>query len=582
MADLSGKNLKFLSGTQANLDTLRTNGGATEGAFYLTNDTHRLYIGTTEDSKVIPVPVNEGVVTVASVSALPDTSTAIPGSFYFATAENVLCTYNGTKWVQINPDTTISKIVTNVVKDEKANNITINDTVTDSNGSTKPSSGYTLSPGAGITLTNDGNVITIGSSGTGGIEQTLETVQQEVGENEKSKYVNVNHKTVVKKPDGTEQSDNTQTVRIAGGDRVESVTADAENKIVTIQPTDQELSKLVFSNGENGEGFVLQATHKTTSNQVTSSVLNPSIKYGYNIDTDFSTITETGTEQDVKFNQGAADLDVFTAKQTSDLIDKRITAKLAVADAMTFCGVVASDANIPAITNCHNGDTYKVTGTITNTSGTITDTNGTIKVGDLLIAYGTEDKNTGLLTDGYFYHIPSGNEYVTETRKVTHGIEIIDDATTPTLLGGLILTAGNQITLTDDNDANNKDRTVTVAHGTITTTDPVKNDSTAYSTLTDNKRTKTITVIKSITTDNGHVTGITTADEVIEDTDVALKSLTNKVEQVTSGTEVKVTTSVQDKARDTAVEDTLNFKSSTITLTGGTKAVTMDLTWGSF
>lgn len=580
MADLSGKNLKFLSGTQANLDTLRTNGGATEGAFYLTNDTHRLYIGTTEDSKVIPVPVNEGVITVASVSALPDTSTAIPGSFYFATAENVLCTYNGKKWVQINPDTTISKITTNVVKDEKASSITINDTVTDSNGSTKPSSGYTLSPGAGITLTNDGNVITIGSSGAGGIEQTLETVQQVVDTSEKSKYVDVNHKTVVKNPDGSQQSSTTQTVRIAGDTRIESITADTTNKIVTIQPTDQELKTLTFNSDE--EGFTLLATHKTTSNQVKSSTLNPSIKYGFSIDTDFSTITETGTEQEVKFRKGAADLDVFTAKQTSDLIDKRITAKLAVADAMTFCGVVASDANIPAITNCHNGDTYKVTGTISNTAGTITNTNGTIKVGDLLIAYGTEDINTGLLTDGKFYHIPSGNEYVTKTRKVTHGIEIIDDATTPTLLGGLILTAGNQITLTDDNDANNKDRTITVAHGTITTADPADSGNTAYSTLTDNKRTKTITVIKSITTDNGHVTGITTANEVIEDTDVALKSLTNSVEQVAVDTDVKVTTSVLDKSRSTPISDTLSFKSSTITLTSGEKAVTMDLTWGSF
>jgi hypothetical protein len=37
--------LKFLTGVQANLNTLITNGGATEGAFYLTSDTHRLYIG---------------------------------------------------------------------------------------------------------------------------------------------------------------------------------------------------------------------------------------------------------------------------------------------------------------------------------------------------------------------------------------------------------------------------------------------------------------------------------------------------------------------------------------------------------
>lgn len=271
MADLSGKNLKFLSGTQANLDTLRTNGGATEGAFYLTNDTHRLYIGTTEGNQVIPVPVNEGVITVKNVEKLSSISEPIVGSFYFATEENVLCTYNGEKWIQINPDTTISKIVTDVKKEENSSDITITETVTDSNSTTKTSTGYTLTPGAGITLINDGNKITIGSSGTGGIEQTITTVQEKVDENTevdentkaKPKYVDVKHTTVVSDPNGTPRPEITQTVRIAGGDRVESVTADTESKTITIQPTDQEIQKAVFNN--ESEGFTFTVTHNTTN-----------------------------------------------------------------------------------------------------------------------------------------------------------------------------------------------------------------------------------------------------------------------------------------------------------------------------
>jgi hypothetical protein len=37
--------VRFLAGTQASIATLISNGDAIEGAFYLTNDTHRLYVG---------------------------------------------------------------------------------------------------------------------------------------------------------------------------------------------------------------------------------------------------------------------------------------------------------------------------------------------------------------------------------------------------------------------------------------------------------------------------------------------------------------------------------------------------------
>jgi len=65
------KNIKFLSGTQTDLNKYFLGSGdlksgtAVEGAFYLTLDTHRLYIGRKIDdngvTKVIPIPVNEGI-----------------------------------------------------------------------------------------------------------------------------------------------------------------------------------------------------------------------------------------------------------------------------------------------------------------------------------------------------------------------------------------------------------------------------------------------------------------------------------------------------------------------------------------
>ena len=93
---MANLNLKFLRGLQAALPS-----AGTDGYFYLTTDTHRLY--TSIDGKV--TPVNEGVTTVANVAALQAITGAIPGDFFYCTEENILAVYNGQKFVQINPDT---------------------------------------------------------------------------------------------------------------------------------------------------------------------------------------------------------------------------------------------------------------------------------------------------------------------------------------------------------------------------------------------------------------------------------------------------------------------------------------------
>nr|DAF40590.1 MAG TPA: hypothetical protein [Caudoviricetes sp.] len=115
-------NVGFLRGSQANLNTLMTSKtGIKEGSFYLTNDTNRLYFGK---SATELVALNEGVITVAAIADLPsgaDLSNEI-GHFYYATAENILCVYNGSQWVQINPDTDtqVSSVNTAVVVAENA------------------------------------------------------------------------------------------------------------------------------------------------------------------------------------------------------------------------------------------------------------------------------------------------------------------------------------------------------------------------------------------------------------------------------------------------------------------------------
>ena len=100
---------KFLRGLSSALPNV-----AEDGVFYLTTDTHQLFVGQGTEM----CPVNEGVVTVEGVAQLPET--AITGSFYYATTENILCVYNGQGFVQINPDSG----ATNFVAEGEGNVIT--------------------------------------------------------------------------------------------------------------------------------------------------------------------------------------------------------------------------------------------------------------------------------------------------------------------------------------------------------------------------------------------------------------------------------------------------------------------------
>lgn len=80
-----------------------TNFTVDNGTFYLTTDTHRLYVG--QDDKV--VELNRYVLFVDKYTNFP--TDAHEGDFAFASEDNILAVYksNGTKmaWVQINPDT---------------------------------------------------------------------------------------------------------------------------------------------------------------------------------------------------------------------------------------------------------------------------------------------------------------------------------------------------------------------------------------------------------------------------------------------------------------------------------------------
>lgn len=101
-------NVMFKRGTQTGFNNLTT---YQDGCFYLTTDSHRLYVGTGNNKADL---VSQSVITYpnwAAIEALSNKSSSsyapglcAEGQFYYAKAENILCTYSEGKWVQINPD----------------------------------------------------------------------------------------------------------------------------------------------------------------------------------------------------------------------------------------------------------------------------------------------------------------------------------------------------------------------------------------------------------------------------------------------------------------------------------------------
>lgn len=101
-------NVMFKRGTQSRFNNLST---YQDGCFYLTTDSHRLYIGTGNNKADL---VSQSVITYdnwAAIEALSNKSSSSyapglcsEGQFYYAKAENILCTYSNGKWIQINPD----------------------------------------------------------------------------------------------------------------------------------------------------------------------------------------------------------------------------------------------------------------------------------------------------------------------------------------------------------------------------------------------------------------------------------------------------------------------------------------------
>lgn len=215
-------NVSFKRGLQANLPS----SNIVDGAFYLTTDTNRLYVGGANNKLELlnqAVKVYDKWDTIRAI-----TNTAVEGQFYYAQEDNVLCTYSNGKWTQINPDHNDIVFVSNL-------NVT---KTTDTTGETKKLAyQITLKQSQKDATSGEGATTEYGNDVIATFEidsNDLTTIASDVSVALESNAIAGGNGFELKNSGGGANS--SKTVQIKGGDNV-SITR-AEDGNITIAATD--------------------------------------------------------------------------------------------------------------------------------------------------------------------------------------------------------------------------------------------------------------------------------------------------------------------------------------------------------
>lgn len=561
----AGKNIQFLLGTQANLEKyISGSSTAAEGTFYLTNDTHRLYVGT---SLGTAVPVNEGVITVPNLDALQNVS-AHPGEFYYVKAGNILCVYDGKQWVQINNNTNTYVKATDTVVSLADKVATITTKYTMNDGTTPISDSWNLAVADGVKVSIDAATDKVILTGV---------VNDSFGVSAASNIATVTLR---------DSFNNEKTFKVKTGDtNTMTVGASAEGDAVVLNVKNMANTGLKVT--PEATGFRVGVTDIMGTQ---SDVINPSIKVGASSD--------DTKHKTLNFVNGTATLPVYTKEEIDDI-------KLAL-NAMTYRGLVgtsASSTNPQKVIkawatvkagSAEIGDTYLF-------AEQVTDGSNVYSKGTMAIARGVE-------TNGV---IPAGNviwDFVESTVNTDTKYELNNQATAAGTAGfvqlvgklGGITESGKKVffedgtaikaSVTVDNDGHAH---VSFAHEGITaakTTGTVAQNAATYASSNDKaENVTTITALESITVNaQGHVTNFKTNTITLKDTNAVINSVGMSVGAADAAKEVVLTSSVQLKdgagTTMTAKTGTLKMKSDTLVFNqvDSGKTLGIDLVWGSF
>ena len=545
-------NVLFKQGLQGALDVLRAGNKGVEGAFYLTTDSHRLYIG---GQNGVITPVNEGVTTVATLNDLPSIPSSdegkklLAGQFYYITEGNILCVFSGTKWVQINSntDTKIEKFEVDAKDGATANEAEVEIKITDStqlsDGSTPWTGEFAIAVAGGLTLSVAGGKISIDATDlAASLEHTL------AGSTANNKF----EVTL------TRNGENAGTATLEAGDNVTI----ANNKI---SATDTTLKQEGTAGKAIASGFEIDVAD--TAGNVVAATIDPAIQ------TKKADGTATGAS--VKFANGVAVIDAYSTAAIDE--------KLRGIDALVYKGTVSSADDVAAKeTNAEIGFTYKAAADFVLKGVNI-------NAGDVLIANGTE--TNGKLTTVTWDVIPSGDEDI-----VTYVMSAIDGGVSLTDNGGSHIgsivvkgEANNGVEVTDAKSGG--DNTITVKHKEYSDVTSDSKGEVSMTTVAANgdahiKNEITVTAVTGVVRDKfGHLTGIETKDYKIKDTALVMAAGETSVTASANTAAVTVTAKATDEAGNVTSSATsfgVSSPNASVAVTASGTNVNIDLVWGSF
>lgn len=585
------KNAKvgFLTGAQSSIDTMLSKGanaGAKHGYFYLTKDSHRLYVGNSDGSISA---VNEGVQTVTYLGDLPTLQTAADkvaytGRFFYvqykdstagqvdSNIANILCVYNGSAWVQINANTD-THINSNTYT---ASTTGATATITNAIGSTDGGSvtgkfeivtagGLKIAKTAGatnsITLTGDKFTLAAGDGAAGEVKLNLTSANGQAGSSV----------TLKADPSTTVLTRKDNVITLSG--RVNA--------------------SLTVANATTGKtGFTV--TVKDNQGKTVTGSYDPVIKYG------------SKAQSSTKLVDGVFNINAYNKEEIDQLMRDL--------NAMEYRGTVG--ANGTAATSWAEllklpqkiGYTYLFSSPITVNSAERT-------IGTLAIARGTEytaaDLAAGTITKAELVgtinpatltwdFVESTNDTDTTYKLYTAaegvGFKLRDSSggnkgqIKYVGADGLTVSQSLQggVDISENKPAEN---VITITHNTVkrtdTETNPDKIKLSSQTPATHLNDTITIPVITGIkTNEQGHVTGVNTVNYELNDTATVITGVTSSASANSDGSialKTKVTatsSSGKDMVRNGTA--TATIKSSSLTLGASGSSVSIDMTWGEF
>lgn len=555
---IENQKIKFLTGTQEKFDGLKT---SQAGAFYLTSDTQRLYVGLDENNP--PVPVNQGVIFIDSANDLPNDDTNkenYAGKFYFIKTTNILCVYSNGKWVQINSDTFVKSIAysTAVAKNTSNQDVaTVTLTLTHNDTDNVVSGGFKLVGKGNVNITKGdnneiefsvpaGDIFKIGAEVTAG-------TSYDVGGSAKVKLSGSN-------PDNDATNSD---ITIVAGENVK-ITAGSDSKSFKINAKDSTLTKVEGTNKAAG-GFDISVT---VGEDTVAGSIDPMIR-----------IDDT----DIHFVNGKADL------STNIYSKSEIDTKFNGLDAMRYKGTISNVNNntIDIPSDAENGDTYKyVNQTEVKISASDanfeSDSQGlTIRSGDVLIVKG--DEATGVFK---WTVIPSGDDVDTRYELAKSGTAhsiVLKEASSTNEQGefGLKTTTPDQIELVDDDSSSTK-RIVDIKHVQNGATVPAEATAVAMegNASADEGASVDVYADQVVLDGAGHVTGLTRKKYTIKDTHNHLKK--NEYDTTAASNVATIKNTITTSDGDDVISDSFKISSNNLTVTASTKEVNIDLEWGSF